>query len=31
MRDSNRNENLNEKIRCTSNWNLRNVKNEEKK
>lgn len=28
MRDSNRNEELNEKIRCTSNWNLRNVKNE---
>lgn len=28
MRDSNRNEDLNEKIRCTSNWNLRNVKNE---
>lgn len=28
MRDINRNEKLNEKIRCTSNWNLRNVKNE---
>lgn len=28
MRDINRNEKLNEKIRCTSNWNLRDVKNE---
>ena len=28
MRDINRNEELNEKIRCTSNWNLRNIKNE---
>lgn len=28
MRDINRNEELNEKIRCTSNWNLRSIKNE---
>ena len=28
MRDINRNEELNEKIRFTSNWNLRNIKNE---
>ena len=27
MRDINRNEELNEKIRFTSNWNLRNIKN----
>ena len=28
MRDINRNEELNEKIRFTSTWNLRNIKNE---
>lgn len=31
MRNINRNEELNEKDRCTANWNLRNIKMNAKK